>query len=252
MDKQQLIKLVHFADRVEIEQLMAKFVQYFDQFDALKILDKLMAADNPKVSVEFFECGLYEGPEKVKKYMMEIQKYLDDPFDKRGWMAFQNLSNPHIIISRSGTRAIGQWDMLNANAMQAAEYPGVERKLTALWICGRYVNEFIKENGKWKLLNVHLVGYFKTPFDQGWVKQPDCLRFYDNGSVEPTRQSNQRYVYHPDANYSGKGLHNYGPFIPEDYGQNEPEAVYTEDEQTLRRIQRALILKKSRCFRGDT
>ena len=250
MDKQQLIKLVHFADRVEIEQLMAKFVQYFDQFDALKILDKLMAADNPKVSVEFFECGLYEGPEKVKKYMMEIQKYLDDPFDKRGWMAFQNLSNPHIIISRSGTRAIGQWDMLNANAMQAAEYPGVERKLTALWICGRYVNEFIKENGKWKLLNVHLVGYFKTPFDQGWVKQPDCLRFYDNGSVEPTRQSNQRYVYHPDANYSGKGLHNYGPFIPEDYGQNEPEAVYTEDEQTLRRIQRAADIKEIEMLQG--
>lgn len=189
MDQQQLAALVRMADRVEIAQLMGKFTQYFDQFNAEKILHQLMAADHPEVSVEFMECGLYQGPEKVQAYMEGIQAYLDDPADKRGWMGLQNLSNPHIVVSSSGNRARGQWDILNANAMQAAEYPAAERKLTALWVCGRYDNEFIRVDGQWKLLKVHLVTYFKTPFDQGWLKNADCLRPCGNIRVEPTRVS---------------------------------------------------------------
>lgn len=249
MDKKQLASLIHMADRVEISQVMAKFVQYFDQFDAQKIVDKLMAADHPEVSVEFMECGLYEGPEKVRAYMAAVQKYLDDPSDKRGWMGLQNLGNPHIVISSSGNRARAQWDMLNANAMQAAEYPSFERKLTALWVCGRYDNEFIKVDGQWKLLKVHLVTYFKTPFDQGWLKKADCLRPGGMSGIEPTRVSNPKSIYHSDATYSGEWLHCYGPYLP-DTIDDGPEAEYVEDEATLERIERAAAVKEIERLQG--
>ena len=214
MDKKQLASLVRMADHVEITQVMAELVQSFDRFDAMNILQNLMAADHPEVSVEFMEEGLYEGPEKVKAYMLAIQDYLDDPSDKRGFMPLKNLATPHIVVSTSGQRARAQWDILNASAMQATPYPGDQTKLTALWICGRYDNEFIRINGEWKLLKLHLVTYFKSPFEEGWLKDPDCLRF-GACKVEPTRPSNPNKIYHSDANYSGDGLHTYGPFLPE-------------------------------------
>ena len=55
MDKKQLASLVRMADHVEITQVMAELVQSFDRFDAMNILQNLMAADHPEVSVEFME-----------------------------------------------------------------------------------------------------------------------------------------------------------------------------------------------------
>lgn len=248
MDKKQLASLVRMADHVEITQVMAELVQSFDQFDAMKILHKLMAADHPEVSVEFMEEGLYEGPEKVKAYFQAIQDYLDDPSDKRGFMPLQNLATPHIVVSTSGQRARAQWDILNANAMQATPYPGDQTKLTALWICGRYDNEFIKVGGEWKLLKLHLVTYFKSPFEEGWLKDPDCLRF-GACKVEPTRPSNPNKIYHSDANYSGDGLHTYGPFLPEKI-EDGPAPELVEDEATLKRIERAAAVKEIEMMQG--
>lgn len=248
MDKKQLASLVRMADRVEITQVMTRFVQYFEEFDAKTALEKLIAYDDPAVSVEFMEEGVYEGPEKVKEYFDAIQEYFDDPSDKRGFLPLQNLATPHIVISSSGNRAMGQWDMLNANAMQASEYPHDTTKLTALWICGRYDNEFIKVDGKWKLLKVHLVTYFKTPFDQGWLKDPNCLSF-GSCKVTPTRPSNQNKIYHSDATYSGEYLHNYGPYLPDSIDDG-PAPEPTEDEATMRRIERAAAVKEIEMMQG--
>jgi len=248
MDKKQLASLVRMADHVEITQVMAELVQSFDRFDAMNILQNLMASDHPEVSVEFMEEGLYEGPEKVKAYMLAIQDYLDDPSDKRGFMPLQNLATPHIVVSTSGQRARAQWDILNASAMQATPYPGDQTKLTALWICGRYDNEFIKVGGKWKLLKLHLVTYFKSPFEEGWLKDPDCLRF-GACKVEPTCPSNPNKIYHSDANYSGDGLHTYGPFLPEKI-EDGPAPELVEDEATLKRIERAAAVKEIEMMQG--
>ncbi len=248
MDKKQLASLVRMADHVEITQVMAEYVQYMDQFDAMKILNKCMASEHPEVSVEFMEEGYYEGPDKVREYMQYIQSYLDDPSDKRGWMGVQNLATPHIVVSTSGQRARAQWDILNANAMMATPYPADREKLTALWICGRYDNEFIKIEGEWKLLKIHLVTYFKTPFEEGWLKNPDCLRF-GGCKIEPTRPSNPNRIYHSDATYSGDGLHTYGPFLPTVIDDG-PATELVEDETTMKRIERAAAVKEIENIQG--
>ena len=239
MQQKELARLVRMADSVELQMLMGKFTQYFDQFDAMKIYRELLAAEHPEVSVEFTECGVFEGPEKVKAYFEGIQRYLDNPEDKRGWLAMQDLANPNVVISRDGRRALGSWDVLSPCAMQAAAYPGSERKLTAFWFCGRYRNEFIKVDGKWKLLKIQLMSFFKSPLDQGWIKQPDCLRFWGNTGVKPTRES-RLWFYHSDAFYSGEGLYPLGTHLPETCpGETDEDAVYTEDAETMARIQKA-------------
>lgn len=244
MQQKELARLVRMADSVEIQMLMGRFASYFDQFNAMKILTELIAADHPEVSVEFAECGVFEGPEKVKAYFEGIQRYLDDPADKRGWMGMQDLANPSVVISKDGKRALGSWDVLSPCSMMAAGYPGESRKLTAFWFSGRYANEFVRIDGKWRLLKLRLISFFKSPIDQGWIRQADCLRFWGDTGVEPTRASELTF-YHSDAFYSGEGLYTLGTHLPEECpGESDGEAVYAEDEATLARIRKAADIQE--------
>ena len=245
MEQKELARLVNMADVTEIQMIMGKLTQYFDQFDVMKIYNKLLAKDHPEVSVEITECGIFEGPETVKAYMEGIQRYMDDPSDKRGWMVLQNLANPAVVVSKDGRRALGNWDLLAPMAMQAAPYPGEERKLTAFWFCGRYTNEFVKVDGVWKILKLRLISFFKSPLDQGWIKQQDCIRFWANTGVKPTRVRDTATFYHSDAFYSGEELYTLGTHLPKECpGESEEEAVYTEDEATMARIQRAADIRE--------
>ena len=37
---------------------------------------------------------------------------------------------------------------------------------------GVYENEYIKENGKWKIKKLHYSRIFMSPYEDGWVKTP--------------------------------------------------------------------------------
>jgi len=51
----------------------------------------------------------------------------------------------------------------------------------AVWIMGRYICEFKRIDGSWKVRTMQYDGIFCTPFEQGWAKQ----RFI---SIRPTKQ----------------------------------------------------------------
>jgi hypothetical protein len=99
--------------------------------------------------------------------------------------------------------------------MPVSPYPGNERKSTAYWFVGKYDNEYIKIDGVWKLLKVHVCAYARTPYDEGWLKQGDCRRIYHPGSGKPDRPS-RTYTYHPDATYTGDEHYTWGPYLPDD------------------------------------
>ncbi len=41
----------------------------------------------------------------------------------------------------------------------------------AVWIMGRYICEFRREEGAWKVRTVRFEGIFCTPFDKGWTQE---------------------------------------------------------------------------------
>ena len=199
----------------EIQMLMGKMVTYLDRMDAESIHGKLFAKDHPEVSVEYEESGVYKGPDHVRTFFENFHAYLQDPADKRGWMNFQDLSTPYIILSGDETRAKGSWYVFGPHAKQAMPYPAETRTLTAIWYCGKYMADFIEVDGQWKILKLQLVTYIRTPYDQGWLKCPDCLRTEFMTNLRPDEPS-RIHTYHPDAIYTADGTYNWGPFMPEE------------------------------------
>ncbi len=76
------------------------------------------------------------------------------------------LTNESITIDSD--TAVGTWRYLQSTVS----------KRQAVWIAGRYHNDFVRVNGEWKFRHVRIDALFVTPYDDGWVKIP----FLDGGS----------------------------------------------------------------------
>lgn len=105
----------------------------------------------------------------------------------------------YIVVSKDGKTATGMCDMWGPHAMINTPYPGNVRKMVQYWFFGRYDNEFVKEDGKWKLLSRHVIYYFRTPYDQGWLKQPDCRRLQVGKDAKPPSVISLLAPYHSDG-----------------------------------------------------
>ena len=80
------------------------------------------------------------------------------------------------LIDVKGDDANGTW-----LCFEPVTLNGVDGSKEAVWIMGRYVCEFKRVDGYWKMRTVQYDGIFCTPFDQGWAKQ----RFI---SIRPTKE----------------------------------------------------------------
>lgn len=213
--QEQLKRLQKASDITEIQMLMGRLVTYLEQFDGASIWEKLFAHDDGNVSVELADYGGYEGVEHVDAFFKAYDAYLKDPVDKRGYMDFRNLSTPYVIIGNDGNSAYGTWHCFAPQSKLALPYPGDERTLTAIWSASRYVATFKRTDYGWKIVTLREIVYIRTPYEHGWLKQPDCIRAEPLGALTPDKFS-RSYVYHPDALYSPTGLYNWGPFPPEE------------------------------------
>lgn len=65
-------------------------------------------------------------------------------------------------ITVSGDEAVGRWVFLQPCTMNGQ----------AVWVAGRYLNEFVRVDGQWKFKHLRVDGIFSTPYQDGWAKTP--------------------------------------------------------------------------------
>lgn len=213
MEKEVLGRMLRNADIVELQMLEGRYISLLDQDDFAGIFE-LMAKDHPELSYEIVEAGAFEGA-RVRNLIDGETKKLAKKSEKRSWVGLQYLWSPRIVVNKDGTRARAQFNQLSPHCMPVAPYPGNEHRQTAYWFIGKYDNEYIKLDGEWKLLKVHVCAFARTPYDEGWIKQADCRRIYHPASGVPDKKP-RYYTYHSDAVYSGDGIYSYEPFLPEE------------------------------------
>lgn len=215
MEKKELDRLLRAADIIDIQNIMGRYLAYLDQVNFLGIYS-LMAQDHPEITYEMCEDGAYIGPENVRKYMHDEHTHLNaNPNHMKGWIGLQNILTPRIVFSEEGTRAKAQFNQLSPHAMAIEPYPSNEHLPTAYWFIGKYDNEFIKIDEEWKLLKTHIIAFTRTPYNEGWVQQPDARRIY-HPNANPPQGKGRIYTYHPNAVYTPDGNWTWGPHLPKD------------------------------------
>lgn len=189
---------------LEIQNVLGKYT-YFLAAGKFDDIVELFARKTPGVSSEVSAHGLYEGFDGVKEFYEKHVKFTYG--DGTGWLAEHYLTSPVIEIASDGQSAKGLWAVPGARA-------GIDKKTgkpKADWLWTRNAVHFVREDGEWKILRMHIYGVFATPYEEGWGK----VQWGGN----PRKAENTTY-FRP---YNPANKPEYVPAAPEPYDTYTPD-----------------------------
>lgn len=148
----------------EIQNLMGRYVWEHEVQKDPEFIDTKFA-DNPDVSWEVAHMGLYRGRDAVKEILDQHGPRGESI--SPGTLFIHTLTTPVIEIAQDGLTAKGVWKSPGAETITDPN----TGKLTGMWAWTKYACDFIKEEGKWKILHYHVYRIFMTPADMNYTDE---------------------------------------------------------------------------------
>jgi hypothetical protein len=146
-----------------IKKLQRTYGYYIDNWLTNEIVD--LFSDSPDTLL-IVHSGKFHGKEGVKRFF----RAREGREKRRPNMLHQVMQlSPIIDVSPDGMTAWGRWYGFGANATPVPDgiYHG--------WMDGVYENEYIKENGVWRIKILRWWMYFFAPYSVGWIeKEKQC------------------------------------------------------------------------------
>ncbi len=147
---------VHDAN--DIKRLQRAYGYYVDAGLWDEVAD-LFADD---ASVEYGLDGVYSSRERIREYLYALG-------DGRSGLAEGRLNEhlqlmPVVTVAPDGMTARGRWRAL----ILAGQYGE-----SAAWGEGPYENEYVKEDGVWKIRRLHWYSSVMVPYADGWLSTAD-------------------------------------------------------------------------------
>jgi ketosteroid isomerase-like protein len=137
------------ASESAIRRLMAAYLDAVDRAD-----------DGARIASFFTDDGIFEGIGELLGFLGRHQgrHAIARRFDAtREHLTFSVHRRTESIVV-GGDRATGTWTYL-----QAAVHDG-----QAVWVAGRWRNEFTRAGGEWKIARNACEGIFVAPYQDGW------------------------------------------------------------------------------------
>lgn len=157
-------RMTRLEDIKQIEKLQRIYGYYRDYADWQKVVD--LFSDDAE-SVEVADYGVYLGKQGVKRFYLEL---LGGKPPRVGMLSINMQIQGVITVDPNGKTAKGRWYgyMIEARPIVSLH----EGELRQMWGHGIYENEYVKEDGKWKIKKLHFYLNFRTPYEDGWLKIP--------------------------------------------------------------------------------
>lgn len=152
-------RLSTLDDIEEIKRLQRIYGYYLDNCMWDEIID--LFSDDTE-SIELSDSGVFLGKEGVKK----VFNFLRDKAQTPGFLHITLQLQGIVDVEPDSKTAKGRWQTIMFLSLP------VEKELRQILGHGVYVNEYVKENGKWLFKKLHFNLNFRTPFEEGWVKTP--------------------------------------------------------------------------------
>ncbi len=200
----------------EICNLMAHYEVLHNQKNmSLHPMD--FAMDTPDVSVQVADSEIYYGPEGIKK--LYCGNYHMEEYE--GIMLVHYLTSPCIEVAADGKTARGVWWSPGIETVKRSP----ESEPEAVWCFGAYANDFILENGKWKIWHMRWISQVKCPYSEGWADQRTFyVRTAGRAKIPPA-------THNP---YSKKYIQESIPMVPLPYETWNDEQWYLRKEMRER------------------
>ena len=176
-------RVARLEDQDAIENLQAMFGYFFDKGMWEDAADCFTADGR----FEYGQSGVYIGRERIRRAML----LLGPEGLAQGYLNNHMQLQPVITVASDGNTATGRWQGM----VQLSE-PGAN----GIWGVGIYENEYVKEDGVWKISSLHFYPTAFTDYDRGWarsllpMKGPSALFPPDEPPTEVYRAMPGNYV----------------------------------------------------------
>jgi hypothetical protein len=179
-------RAARIADTNEIQTLQSSYGYYTDKMLWDEVVD-LFADDG---TLEIGPSGVYVGKDSIRRYLLSLSDGRQGPLE--GVLNDHFQLQPIITVADDGLTANGRWRLFLMTGVAGSGSGGS-------WGEGVYENEYVKENGIWKISKLHWFGTFVAPYEDGWLNaDPKSIDAYAMGrGVTPDRPSSVSYEPYP-------------------------------------------------------
>jgi hypothetical protein len=209
--QRQLELLESEADRIEdvraLKRLQRAYGYYVDQ----GLWNQAADLFEPQGTIEIGLDGVYVGQERVRQYLLAYGSGHEGL--RHGQLNEHLMLQPVVHVAEDGHTAKARWRAL-IMAGQLGE--------SAFWGEGVFENEYVKQNGIWKISKLHWYQTFMVPYKGGWAKNTDSTGgIYVSKRIPPDRPPSERYevwpeVYTPPFHYKNPAPSSSGKSIKTD------------------------------------
>ena len=141
-------------DRKAIERLQQQWGHYVSEGMAAEAA--ALFSDSPVASIEFAQQGVYIGRQRIAAFLAKAIGVA------AGELRETPVMQPVIHVAPDGRTAKGRWRSLVMSGKFGED---------GRWTEGPYENEYVKENGAWKIVTVYWYTTFSGSYDKGWHKE---------------------------------------------------------------------------------
>jgi hypothetical protein len=167
-------------DSKAIERLQQAYGYYISEGLGGQAAD--LFSDSPGVSIELAQQGVYVGKKRIREFLTHGGEGL-----KAGELRESPITQGVIHVAPDGRTAKARWRMLVMSGIHGQD---------GTWTEGPYENEYVKEDGVWKLSKVHWYTRVKGSYDEGWHKKPMPADGPLAG-LPPDRPPSEKYEAYP-------------------------------------------------------
>jgi hypothetical protein len=161
-------RLARLADRIASVDAQATRVEDYNQLRNLQriygfyydeaLWDQVVDLFAGDATLEVGQNGLYQGKESIRRYYLGLTGGRTGL--RQGELSIQGQLAPVITLAPDGRSARARWRVLMQDAVYGKE---------ANWGSGVYENEYVKQDGVWKIRRLHLYLRFYSPYEGGWT-----------------------------------------------------------------------------------
>ena len=187
----------------DIKRLQRIFGYYFDR----GLWDEIRDLFSEDATLEYARDGVYKGKDKIGEYFYALGGSKSGLREGQLNEHFQLM--PVITLSDDGLTAKGRWRDLSLQGQYGR---------AAFWGEGPYENEYVKEDGVWKISRLCWYQTILVPYEGGWAKNEDANQGkYVLGILKLDIPYNRDFGSWPET------------FLPPFHFKN-PVAVYSEED----------------------
>jgi hypothetical protein len=169
-----------------IENLQGSYGYYTDKMLWDEVVD--LFADN--ATLEIGPSGVYVGKDSIRRYLLSLSGGRQGPL--QGVLNDHFELQPIVTVAPDGLTAKGRWRLFLMTGVSGSGSGGN-------WGEGIYENEYVKQDGVWKISKLHWYATFVAPYEGGWLNadKQGIEEFAMGKGVTPDRPPSETYDAYP-------------------------------------------------------